>query len=258
MTLRISTALSNHLLQEGSLKSALRGGKLQIYTGTQPATADAAVAGTLLATLTLAGGAHTFETRATGTVTLSGTTGGVATLTVDGVNLIPAGAVPFNTSLAQTAADLAAAINLNATTPDYTATAATGVVTIKAARNSGASPNGFVVTGTYTGDMGATYGNMASGVDSVNGLDFGVATARALGLGSYTWSGTAVAAGTAGWGRIVCDSTDSGAADTNLEWVRLDGSCGTSSAYQFMLNSTTVAIGDTLTATTFAFTIPGG
>lgn len=49
MTTKASTGLRNHLLATGSLREALNGGFLELYSGTEPATADAAVpVGTLL------------------------------------------------------------------------------------------------------------------------------------------------------------------------------------------------------------------
>lgn len=48
MSFKISTGLRNHLLVTGSLKDALDGGVIRIYSGTEPATADAALAGNVL------------------------------------------------------------------------------------------------------------------------------------------------------------------------------------------------------------------
>lgn len=49
MTTKASTGLRNHLLATGSLRAALNGGFLELYSGAEPATADAPVpAGTLL------------------------------------------------------------------------------------------------------------------------------------------------------------------------------------------------------------------
>jgi hypothetical protein len=52
MALQFSTGLKDSVLVTGSLRAALTNGKLQIYTGTPPASADAAVTGTLLNTYT--------------------------------------------------------------------------------------------------------------------------------------------------------------------------------------------------------------
>lgn len=40
---KLSTGLRNHLLATGSIKAALDGGVIRIYSGTEPATADAAI-----------------------------------------------------------------------------------------------------------------------------------------------------------------------------------------------------------------------
>lgn len=67
MTVQISTGLRNHLLSSGSLKNALDGGKIMIYKGTAPTTADAAAsAADLVSTITLNAGATglSFDTAA--------------------------------------------------------------------------------------------------------------------------------------------------------------------------------------------------
>lgn len=54
MALKTSTGLRNGVLSGGSLKSRLDGGRINIYAGTPPATADDAVGGaTLLCAITL-------------------------------------------------------------------------------------------------------------------------------------------------------------------------------------------------------------
>lgn len=58
MAVKVSTGLRNRVLDTGSLKSRLALGFLKIYSGTPPASADDAVTGTLLATIS-AGGAGT-------------------------------------------------------------------------------------------------------------------------------------------------------------------------------------------------------
>ena len=103
------------------------------------------------------------ETRATGSVTLTGgVSGSVNTVRAGGVNLIAA-AVNFNTSLNQTAADLATAINALTSTHGYTAGAAGAVVTITAPVGSGTLPNGITVVSTTT-TITKTDANFAGGV----------------------------------------------------------------------------------------------
>lgn len=71
MTIKTSTGLRNAMLASGSAKAALDGGKINIYAGTAPDTADAAVGGaTLLCTITnnSTGTGITFDTAAVGGV----------------------------------------------------------------------------------------------------------------------------------------------------------------------------------------------
>lgn len=56
MTFHVSTGARNTMLATNPLKTALAAGFLKIYTGAAPATADAAVTGTLLCTISIASG----------------------------------------------------------------------------------------------------------------------------------------------------------------------------------------------------------
>jgi len=257
MTLRYSTGLRNHLAGGGSFKNAFHGGRIEIYTGTQPATADTAVAGTLLCTVTDNNGAHTPEVRASGTLTLAGAAGSIDTVTVGGINLIAA-AVPFNTSLNQTAVDLAAAINNHQSSPEYeaSATGTSAIVTITAKQGSGAAPNTFVVAYTAT-TMTATAANMSGGVSAVNGLKFGSPSAGAIAkLATQTWEGTNVAAGTAGWYRAYGPGTDVGGTDAVGTTIREDGAISTSGQQLNLTGSTALASGAKTTITTWTRTVP--
>lgn len=254
MTLRLSTGLRNYVNADGSIKGALHNGILNIYSGAQPATADAAPTGTLLATITAASAARTAEVLATGTITLTGSAGSVNTLTVNSVNIIDA-AVNFNTNLTQTAVDLADMINNSRSAPDYSATSAGTVVTISAHRGTGATPNGYVVTATYT-TMSGTYANMASGVTAINGLKMGTSVAGVLTKNAtQVWSGVAGATGTAGWFRFSGSVADSGVIDSVAAEVRLDGSIATSGA-QLNMSSTSIVSGATQTISAFPLTLP--
>ena len=71
MALKTSTGLRNGVLSGGSLKSLLNGGRINIYAGTPPATADDAVGGaTLLCAITLnsTGAGINFDAAAAGGV----------------------------------------------------------------------------------------------------------------------------------------------------------------------------------------------
>jgi len=56
MAKRLSTGFVNARNQTGSTKSIMQNGIIHIFSGTQPATADAAETGTLLMQLTVVGG----------------------------------------------------------------------------------------------------------------------------------------------------------------------------------------------------------
>jgi hypothetical protein len=254
MTLRLSTGLRDFVNQQGAIKKVLQNGQILIYSGSQPATADAAPTGTLLATITANSAARTAEVLATGSVTLAGSGGSVTNLTVNGVSIID-NPVPFNTSLTQTAADLAAEINNSLSAPDYTASASGAVVTITAVRATGASVNGYVVATTKTG-MTSTDVNMSGGVTAVNGLRWGTSSAGVLVKHpAQTWSGTATTSGTAGWFRFVGSVADSGISDSVGSEIRLDGSISTSGA-QLNMSSTTITAGATQTISSFPITLP--
>ena len=81
MTLRISTGLATLLAGTTGFSGAMASGVIDIYSGTQPASADAAATGMLLGTVTLNAGAFTpgsttngltFAAASAGTVSKSG------------------------------------------------------------------------------------------------------------------------------------------------------------------------------------------
>lgn len=81
MTVRLSTGLRNNLAGSTGFAATFANGIIEIRTGTQPVTADAAATGTLLGTVTLASGAFTpgvstngltFNTASGGAVSKSG------------------------------------------------------------------------------------------------------------------------------------------------------------------------------------------
>ena len=71
MGMKISTGLAKAMLDTGSFKASLNGMKLKIYSGTEPASADASIgSAVLLCTISDAGGAGalSFEAAAVGNV----------------------------------------------------------------------------------------------------------------------------------------------------------------------------------------------
>lgn len=70
MTFKVSTGLRNYMLTTGPLRTALANGKIRIFTGPEPASADAAETGTLLCVIDKdgAGAGFTLDSTASGGV----------------------------------------------------------------------------------------------------------------------------------------------------------------------------------------------
>ncbi len=255
MALRLSAALRDQMLKYGGLGRLMSNGVLKLYSGAQPATADAAPTGTLLCTYSLAGGAITREVLATGSVALTGGgSGSVNTLTVDGKEIMGS-ATNFNTSLTQTAADVATKINNNPKNLLFVANNNGGAtITITAKPGLGTLANAWVVASTTT-TITKTDTNMSGGVDAVNGLNWGTVSAGVLSKESGTWQGTAVATNTAGWFRIEAAVSDAGGVDSTESILRIDGAVATSGA-ELTMGSTSIVNGTVQTISSFSITLP--
>jgi hypothetical protein len=255
MALRYSTAIRNFMAAKGSLKQALQGGRIEIYTGAQPATADSAVTGTLLCTITNNSAAITNEVLASGSVTLTaGAAGSVDSISVNGVNILGT-SVPFNTSLTQTASDVAAQCENYQSAVDYDITSSGAVITITARPGTGVNPNGFAVAATST-TITTSVANMAGGVAGVNGLLFGAAASAVLSkLSSQSWTGVNGVSGTAGWYRMYGSVADTGGTDSATKYNREDGAIATSGA-ELNLSSTALSATATTTISTWTRTLP--
>jgi hypothetical protein len=236
---RLSTGLTNKLLDTGSAKDIFANCVIDIYSGVQPTLPDNVPNGTLLGTVTKASGAYTPETRSAGSMTLTGgAAGSVNTVTVNSVDIL-GGAVAFITDLATTAAAVVAQINRNPKNPLFVASSVGAVITLTAVNGLGTLTNTWAVSATLT-TITASYSAMTGGVDAVNGLRFDSASAGVLSkIGSETWSCNFVADGTAGWFRI----RESGDAGTALSTAacRIDGSIATSGGDMTLGSLTCVA-----------------
>lgn len=257
MALQVSTGMRDFTNQNGSLKRALEGGSMRIYSGSAPATADAAATGTLLSTITVASGALTEEVLAQGTVTVTGTSGTMTSITVNGYEVLGA-TITFLTDLTTTAALVAAQINKYGAggSCGYTATSAAAVVTLTAVPNTGTSVNGDAVVSTEVGgDLGGNdvnVGTTTAGVDQVNGLTWGTTTSGVLSKAG-TWSGVNAASGTAGYFRFYGSEVDADALSTVFK--RIQGTCGTSGA-DYNMDSTALTVSATHTIDGGSFTEP--
>lgn len=255
MTLRLSTGTRNAINSSLGFAGAFNHGTINIYSGTQPATADSAVTGTLLGVVTLSSATLTREVQASQTITVAGASGSVNTVLVSTLNIIPDGAVPFRVDAATTASDLCDAINRNGL---FTATVAAAVVTVKPRPGAGATYNAvaFATTATtLTATVGAA--TLSGGVSAINALGFGSSAAGAIGKpANAVWSFSGAAAGTAGWFRMVGSIDDAGAAIVAAPYLcRIDGSIATTGG-DMNLSNTVIAVAAPNTIDSFTWTTP--
>ncbi len=247
--IRLSTGLRNNIVGPTGVAASFAGGVIDIYSGTQPATADSAISGTLLGRVSIASATYTAETPASATLTLAGAAGSINVVTVGTFNIIPLGGVAFITDLTTTATALADAINRNGI---YTATSSAAVVTVRAPAGTGAAHNGLALAYTATTMTATSSGNVTGGVAATAGLQWGTPSAGSVSK-SGTWSFNGLAALTAGWFRIKASATDNDGASTTL--VRLDGSIAVSGA-DMNLSNTSISIGAPTTIDSLTISIP--
>lgn len=251
MAIEYSQGLRDFLQLNSSMKRALANGVFEIFTGAAPASPNDAATGTKLVTVSLASGAVTSEVLSNGTVTLSGANGQVSGITVNSVEIM-SGIVLWDTDLTTTAANVAADINSNLSSPEYTATSSGAVITIKALPGTGSTPNTYVVATTVSGGtLAASDVNLASGVNPTNGLPYGAVTTGKL-VKSGIWSGVNGNSGTAGYFRLKGSVADADGSSTVL--IRIQGTCGTSGA-DYNMSSTSLTSGATHTVDTFELTL---
>jgi hypothetical protein len=244
------------MLEGCDFKHSMSNCVLKWYTGSQPANGEAAPTGTLLVTLSSASGALTREVLSVGTVDLTGGgAGSVDTLTVNSIEIMGS-STPFNTSLAQTATDVCTKINNNPKNHLFDAfVTATDIINIRAKPGLGSLPNAWVVASTVT-TITKTDANMAGGVTAVNGLNWGDSAAGIVTkLTTQTWSGVAVATGTAGWFRFEAAVSDALGVDSSESILRMDGTIATSGA-EINMGSVSITSGLTYTQDTFTATLP--
>lgn len=109
------------------------------------------------------------------------------------------------------------------------------------------------VQGTLLGIVTVGAGAFTFGT-STNGINFDAPVAGVLSkAAAEAWQMVGIAAGTAGWFRLMGNATDSLGASTTLP--RLDGSIATSGA-DLNLSNVTIAVGTPVTIDVFQYTLP--
>jgi len=256
--LKFSTGLKHQSFNSlrGALSAtySLAGGWIGLYSGTQPATADAAATGTLLAKITQASG--TFVA------------GAYQTYDVDGLCQTQSPAVPGALTLdGVTAGTLGVGY--------YVTISGTGNESDKIFRVTGTGnndedlieymqgPSNATVSSKHTFKTvseiyvsAATADAITAGYGVTNGLFLGAASSNKIAKhANQVWSGIGIAAGTAGWFRFYGAAADDGSESTTLP--RLDGRIATSGA-EMNLSNLSVVIYAPITLDTFTLSWPTG
>ncbi|MDP2323535.1 MAG: hypothetical protein Q8N51_05840 [Gammaproteobacteria bacterium] len=251
MTIRLSTGARNGCAGSSGLAGMFNCGYMKVFSGSQPANPDLSETGTNLGIITQASGALTKETRATATLTVTGGSGTLTSVTVGTLEICPdlaSAPVVWTTSNEVTALLIAAAINRNGVAE---ARVATNVITLRLRPGRGVTTLAVAAAGiTCTGS------SFAGGVLPVNGLILGSPVAGVIAkLPSQVWSFVGINGPvTAGWFRLYGSDDPEGATGAIL-YPRIDGSIATSGG-DLNLSNISIATGSANTIDTFQFTMP--
>ena len=271
MAVYLSTALRTGMLNSTGMAEAFNEGVIDVYSGPQPANADAAPTGTKLLRVTNASAAYVLGVAATQTLTSNGSdVSNADTVTVNGkvytfkTTMTGAeGEVHIGGTAATSGLNLVRAVNNSGGTAvtDYQIGQAHGNVVA-----SGPTANVITLTSRTTGTGGNTLtlaksaatltagaATFSGGVDA-SGLAFDTAAAGVLAKATgEVWSGIGLAAGTMGWARFKGNPTDSDGVSTTL--MRMDGSVA-NSGVDFLAANVAVTVNAPSTIDTFTFTLP--
>ena len=258
MAFNISTGLDNQSFNavRGPVSGtySLQGGYIGIYSGTQPASADAAATGTLLVKITNSSGAFTagaYQTTDDDNVCASQSVTSGVNMTLNGTGAGTLG-VGYHVSISSAATeDLSTAVfRITGTGNNDEAI----VEYIEGGNNAAVyTANTFkTVSEIYPRKPAAFSSNVKVGYAITNGLYLALAASGAIAKHSgQTWSGVGIADGTAGWFRFYGAATDAGGVSTSLP--RLDGRIATSGA-ELNLSNTSIVTGAAQSITAFSIT----
>jgi len=282
MAKQLSAFAASFLEGRGSWGELLQNGLLMFYTGSQPATADAAATGTACVRFSKAAGAVTKEVLATTIIDFTSTTGNCTALTIGGLDII-GGAVTYSSPSALATA-VAAAINARRNTVIYSALANANSVTITAPKNSGITLNGLTVAVTVAAGTVAINAGSSTTLGGA-GVTVGVAAANCLSVvyppvdgvcikEATVWQGIAGSGSgagyigftnaftsgtqTVGWFRWYGSMDDpeltgTPTADSQKQYLRYDGTIGTDIT---ATGGTVVSFGATQTQNSFTHSTP--
>ena len=249
MPLRLSSGAVDALQENGCLKEIFHDMIIDIYSGSQPASADDAVTGTWLGRMTLAGGAFTAGIKSTRRMDKATITYGI-----DGDDYV---LVINGTSYSYTAVNgddndavaLALAALVDAS-PVVEAYAAANIIYTRAIY--GGVDYTITNTGTTTGGNNVVASVIANA--RINGLQWGDSVLGVLSKEAGVWEGVNLASGTAGYFRAKANAVDDDSESTSL--VRMDGNISTSNAPLIIAGSINLVKDATTTVQAAAITRP--
>lgn len=247
MPLRFSSGFVKKLVDTGSARSLLTGGKILIFAGAQPASADDAP--TTSALLTMGNMAAPVQAAPAASGSGSALTNTAYYYVVTALNAMGETVASNEQTITPTAGQnvtVSWAAVTGATS--YRIYRGTGAGAEDHYFSSAAGTTSYVDTGT-AGTAGTPPGSDTSGIafdtDGTGGI--------LKQLAATDWTGTVANSGTAGWFRI-CAPTDAGTGSSTTE-ARMDGSIATSGG-QMNLASLTFTAGAPFTVTDAQITFP--
>jgi hypothetical protein len=253
MAIELSTKLRNDLLNGRAFREIFADGQIKIYSGSAPTSADAAATGTLLVTITKSAGtvsADEVSTRQEGKITITTmTTAQLCKITLNGHNYEAAAG---SDTEATAAANIAASFNRQcAAAGEPVIFGACGTVDIYViSRVPGVAFT--LADNSSEGTVTVTQAVVANA--QADTIRWGTPSAGVIAKESETWSGTAVATGTAGYFRLI-NSSDDGSLDSGYLYPRLQGNVGTS-GQEMTLSSTSITSGASQTIDSATITMP--
>lgn len=243
----LSTGLVNALQADYGFKQAMWDGVIDIYSGTQPTTANDVPNGTKLARITVSSGAWTAGTMSTRrqdqVAIVAGSTGNTYALVINGTTY------SYVQIGGDTATTIATALVALVDGKIVSVSSLAGTITVRAKfggvdytiANTGSTTPGNIVITSVTANS------------STNGLKCSTASAGVLSKDAQTWSGSVLVSGTAGWARFKANPLDDDSSSSTL--LRYDGAVSTSNA-TFILSNVTLTAGTTVTVDSATFTCP--
>ena len=249
MPLRLSSGAVDALQENGCLKEVFHDMIVDVYSGSQPASADAAKTGTHLVRVTLAAGAFTAGVKSTRRIDKATITYGIDG---DDYVLVINGTSYSYTSVNGDDADdvaLALASLVDASTV-VSATAIANVITVRALY--GGVDYTITNAGTTTGGNNVVASVTANA--RINGLQWGDSVLGVLSKEAGDWEGLNLADGTAGYFRAKANPLDDDSESTSL--VRMDGNISTSNAPLIIAGSINLVKDATTTIQSASITRP--